>query len=146
ERPCFSGRARLLPSFCGQARQEPRPPGSPNGPATPCSGQGQTVPSTDRRIVSMQGKQGKIRWWPIVKALLGLAILSWIGWCFSTDLSRPELWQQPLAVGWLVPAALCYLGGMSFSALYWRRLLGHLGHRPPLAATFRAYFVGQLGK
>ena len=89
---------------------------------------------------------GKRRWWPIVKALLGLAILSWIGWRFYLDLKRPELWQQPLAIGWLVPAALCYLGGLSLSALYWRRLLGHLGHQPPLAATFRAYFVGQLGK
>jgi uncharacterized membrane protein YbhN (UPF0104 family) len=96
--------------------------------------------------MSMHGKQGKIRWWPIVKVLLALAILWWIGKRFAQDLSRPELWQQPLAVGWLVPAALCYLGGLSWSALYWRRLLGHLGHRPPLAATFRAYFLGQLGK
>jgi uncharacterized membrane protein YbhN (UPF0104 family) len=96
--------------------------------------------------MQMQGKQAKRRWWPIVKAFLGLAILSWIGWRFYQDLSRPELYQQPLAIGWLVPAAFCYLAGQSLSALYWRRLLGHLGHRPPLAATFRAYFVGQLGK
>ncbi len=94
----------------------------------------------------MQGKQGLKRWWPLVKTLLGLAIVSWIGWRFYQDLSRPELWEKPLAVGWLVPAALFYLGGLSVSALYWRRLLGHLGHRPPLGATFRAYFVGQLGK
>jgi uncharacterized membrane protein YbhN (UPF0104 family) len=45
-----------------------------------------------------------------------------------------------------VPAIVCYFCGQSLSALYWRRLLGHLGHRPPLAATFRAYFIGQLGK
>ncbi len=94
----------------------------------------------------MQGKQGKRRWWPIVKALLGLAILSWIGYRFYKDLSQPELWQQRLALGWLVPATLCYLGGQMLSALYWRRLLGHLGHRPPLLATIRAHFVGQLGK
>jgi uncharacterized membrane protein YbhN (UPF0104 family) len=89
---------------------------------------------------------GARRWWPAVRALLGLVIVSWIGWRFWKDLSRPELWEKPLAVGWLVPAALSYLGGLSLSALYWRRLLGHLGHKPGLLATFRAYFVGQLGK
>jgi uncharacterized membrane protein YbhN (UPF0104 family) len=94
----------------------------------------------------MQAKQALRRWWPTIKVVLALAIVAWIGWRFARDLSRPELWQQPLDVGWLVPAALCYLAGLSFSALYWRHLLGRLGHRPGLAATFRAYFVGQLGK
>jgi hypothetical protein len=94
----------------------------------------------------MQGKQGKIRWWFIVKSVLGLVVLVCIGWVFAGELTQPELWQRPLALGWLVPAALFYLCGLSFSALYWQRLLGHLGHRPPLLTTFRAYFVGQLGK
>jgi uncharacterized membrane protein YbhN (UPF0104 family) len=94
----------------------------------------------------MQAKQGIRRWWPTVKLVLGLAILAWIAWRFAEDLSRPELWQQPLALGWLVPASVCYLLGLSLSALYWRYLLGRLGHRPGLGATFRAYFVGQLGK
>jgi uncharacterized membrane protein YbhN (UPF0104 family) len=94
----------------------------------------------------MQGKQARRRWWPIVKALLGLAILSWIGYRFYQDLAQPELWQQRLALGWLVPAALCYVGGQVLSTLYWRRLLGHLGYRVSLLAATRAYFVGQLGK
>ncbi|MGH7170427.1 MAG: hypothetical protein ACRELG_09145, partial [Gemmataceae bacterium] len=36
--------------------------------------------------------------------------------------------------------------GLAMSALYWDRLLGHLGARPPLGAALRAYYIGHLGK
>jgi uncharacterized membrane protein YbhN (UPF0104 family) len=87
------------------------------------------------------------RWWPALKILLTAAILGLIAWRFARDLSsEPELFRRPLALGWLVPASLFYLGGLSLSALYWRRLMLHLDQPAPPAATFRAYFVGQLGK
>jgi hypothetical protein len=86
------------------------------------------------------------RAWPIVKALLWLAILILIGRQFANDLQRPELTQRPLHAGWLVLSGLLYLLGQGFSALYWIRLLGHLGARPPLSAALRAYYIGQLGK
>jgi glycosyltransferase 2 family protein len=87
------------------------------------------------------------RCWPAVKILLSLAILALIGWRFYKDLSaEPDLFHRPLAWHWLVPASLCYLGGLSLSALYWRRLMLHLQQPAPLGTTFRAYFVGQLGK
>jgi uncharacterized membrane protein YbhN (UPF0104 family) len=92
----------------------------------------------------MQGKRR--RWWSVVKALAGLAIVFFIGRGFVRDLLRPELWEQPLRLGWLVPAALLYVVGLSICALYWRRLLVHLGQRPPITATLGAYFIGQLGK
>jgi uncharacterized membrane protein YbhN (UPF0104 family) len=92
----------------------------------------------------MQGKSR--RWWPVAKALLSLAILFYLGRSFARDLARPELYDQPFHLGWLVPAGLLYLAGLSASALYWRWLLTALGQRPPLAATLRAYFLGQLGK
>jgi uncharacterized membrane protein YbhN (UPF0104 family) len=98
------------------------------------------------KVEGMQGKPGKMRWWPVVKSVLGLAILGCIVWVFAWELSQPELWERPLALGWLVPAALLYLAGLALWALYWRRLLVHLGHRPTVLATMRAYFVGQLGK
>jgi uncharacterized membrane protein YbhN (UPF0104 family) len=91
--------------------------------------------------------QAKTRhWWPVAKAALSAAILGLIGWRFVHDLSAPELYQQPLALHWLAPAGLFYLGGLTFSALYWRRLMRHLGEPAPLPAALRAYFVGQLGK
>jgi uncharacterized membrane protein YbhN (UPF0104 family) len=84
--------------------------------------------------------------WPCLKAVLGLAILVMVGRQLLRDLRRPELWEQPLAPGWLVLAGLLYLAGLSLSALYWHRLLLSLGSRPRLRTTLRAYFLGHLGK
>ena len=86
------------------------------------------------------------RWWPAIKWLLGLAILLFIGRQFARDLQRPDLWQRQLHPGWLAIAGLLYLLGLGCSAVYWYRLLGHLGPRPPLLTAVRAYYVGHLGK
>jgi hypothetical protein len=91
--------------------------------------------------------RGKLRRaWPLLKAILWLLILFLIGRQFARDLRRPELAQHPLHAGWLVVSGLLYVLGLSFSALYWDRLLGHLGARPPLSAALRAYYLGHLGK
>jgi hypothetical protein len=92
----------------------------------------------------MRGKWRRL--WPIIKAILWLGLLALIGRQFARDLQRPELYQRPLHAGWLVVSGLVYLLGLGFSALYWDRLLGHLGARPPLAAALRAYYLGHLGK
>jgi uncharacterized membrane protein YbhN (UPF0104 family) len=90
---------------------------------------------------------GKLRrWWPVGKALVGLAILFYLGRAFARDLSRPDLWEEPIHLRPLLPAAVLYVAGLMLSALYWRRLLGKLGARPSLLAACRAYFVGQMGK
>ena len=86
------------------------------------------------------------RVWPFVKAILWLAILFFIGRQFARDLSRPELGQRSLHPGWLIVSGLLYLLGLSLSALYWQRLLAHLGAHPPLGAALRAYYLGHLGK
>lgn len=84
--------------------------------------------------------------WPLLKALLALAILVAIGRQFARDLSRPELWQRPLHFGWLGLSALLYLLGLGFSACYWYRLLAALGQRPAFLSTVRAHYIGQMGK
>jgi hypothetical protein len=90
---------------------------------------------------------GKLRrWWPAVKALVGLAILAAIGRRFAIDLARPELWQRPIHPGWTALSGLLYLLGIGLSALYWQRLLGHLGCTAPLGTALRAYYLGHLGK
>lgn len=86
------------------------------------------------------------RIWPIAKALLWFLILYLIGRQFARDLRRPELAQRPLHIGWLVVSGLLYAMGIGLSALYWVRLLGHSGSRPPLKAALRAYYIGHLGK
>jgi uncharacterized membrane protein YbhN (UPF0104 family) len=90
---------------------------------------------------------GKLRrWWPAVKAIVCLAILAAIARRFAIDLARPELWQRAVHPGWLALSGLLYLLGIGLSALYWRRLLGHLGTAPPLGRALRAYYLGHLGK
>jgi uncharacterized membrane protein YbhN (UPF0104 family) len=91
--------------------------------------------------------RGKLqRAWPIVKAILWLLILYLIGRQFARDLQRPELAQRPLHAGWLLLSGLLYILGLAFSALYWQRLLGHLGAHPPFGAALRSYYIGHLGK
>jgi glycosyltransferase 2 family protein len=84
--------------------------------------------------------------WPLLKALLALAILIAIGRQFVRDLSRPELWQQRLHPGWLALSAVLYLCGLGFSAVYWYRLLVALGQGPSFLGTVRAHYIGQMGK
>src|SRR5207244_7795702 len=86
------------------------------------------------------------KWWPLLKALLALAILVAIGRQFVRDLSRPELWQRSLHPGWLVLSGVLYLLGLGFSAFYWYRLLSVLGQRPSLLRSVRAHYIGQMGK
>jgi hypothetical protein len=90
---------------------------------------------------------GKLRRaWPILKAILWLVILFFIGRQFARDLQRPELWRRSLHPGWLLFSGLLYLAGLSLSAVYWRRLLGHLDKTPLLGDSLRAYYLGHLGK
>jgi hypothetical protein len=86
-------------------------------------------------------------WWPVLKALLGVAILLAIGRQFWRDLrDHPDVLRRPMHLGWLLLSGVLYLLGIGFSAVYWRRLLVHLGRRPPLGVAARAYYVSQLGK
>jgi glycosyltransferase 2 family protein len=87
------------------------------------------------------------RWaWPLVKALLAVAIVGAVGWQFWGDLHREQLQQLSLQVPWLVLSALLYLAGLGFAAWYWYRLLVVFGERPALPAALRAYYLSQLGK
>jgi hypothetical protein len=91
--------------------------------------------------------RGKLRrWWPVLKLLLGLAIVAAVGRRFGLDLQRPEVWRRPLHPGWLALSGVLYLAGLGMSALYWRRLLGHLGVAPALGPALRACYLGHLGK
>ncbi|GIW80501.1 MAG: hypothetical protein KatS3mg105_2308 [Gemmatales bacterium] len=92
-------------------------------------------------------KQRLRRFWPFIKAFLAAAILFAIGRRFWLDLRQhPEIWDVSLRPGPLILAALSFVAGMTFFALYWIRLLKRLGQHPQFLPAMRAYFVGQLGK
>jgi glycosyltransferase 2 family protein len=87
------------------------------------------------------------RWaWPTCKALLALAILAAVAWQFWRDLHHESLQNLTIQWQWLAGSALLYVAGLGFSGWYWYRLLLTFGQRPLLAATYRAYYVSQLGK
>lgn len=92
----------------------------------------------------------KPRWkiwaWRLAKLVLAAAILGGVARQFYRDLQSEELEQLHWRTGWLVVSALLYLGALTFSALFWRRLLHVFGERPSLFAALRAYFIGHLGK
>jgi uncharacterized membrane protein YbhN (UPF0104 family) len=50
------------------------------------------------------------------------------------------------AAGWLGPALLLALGGMTWVASCWRRALDLLGHPTPRRRTIAWYFAGEIGK
>jgi len=80
------------------------------------------------------------RWiWPLVKALLALAIVGAVGWQFWGDLHHAQLQQLSLQMPWVVLSALLYLAGLGCAAWYWYRLLVVFGERPALGAALRAY-------
>jgi uncharacterized membrane protein YbhN (UPF0104 family) len=83
---------------------------------------------------------------PVLKVVLTAAILVAVGRQFARDLQRPDLWQRPIHLGWLVLAGLLYPFGLALSALYWGRLLRAFGERPSTAGMLRAYYIAQLGK
>src|SRR5690348_12166369 len=87
------------------------------------------------------------KWWPVLKALFGIALVVAIGRQFARDLqSNPDLWQRPPHLGWLLVSGALYLLGLGFPALFWYRLLRVLGQRPSGLAVVRAYYIGHLGK
>jgi glycosyltransferase 2 family protein len=86
--------------------------------------------------------------WPFVKWAFFVVLAFYIGRMFYQDLTRPDLhlFERDLHPGWLLLAALLYLMWFGGSTFYWRDLLASFNRRPPLLATARAYYIGQLGK
>jgi hypothetical protein len=86
------------------------------------------------------------KWWPVGKVILGLAVLFFIGRRFAEDLQEPGLWERHFHAGWMVISGGLYVLALGFSALFWYRLLRGFDQQPTLAAAFRAYYIGHLGK
>lgn len=59
------------------------------------------------------------------------------------ELGQHEWHLKPV---WLVVSGAAYILGMAPMGWFWQRTLEALGYQPPLMATMRAYYFGQLGK
>jgi uncharacterized membrane protein YbhN (UPF0104 family) len=86
------------------------------------------------------------KWWPVLKALLALAIVGALGWQFARDLRSPALWQRSFHPAWFVLSAGLYILGFVFWATYWYGMLRRLGQHIAYGTALRAYFIGLMGK
>jgi glycosyltransferase 2 family protein len=88
------------------------------------------------------------RCWPVLKPLLGLAIVLGVGWQFYRLLSQPQLHDRPAdwPLGGLAAAAGLYAVGLACWGGYWLLLMRRQGEPLTLGRAARAYFVSQLGK
>ena len=59
------------------------------------------------------------------------------------ELGQHEWHLRPM---WLVVSGAAYALGMAPMGWFWQRTLEAFGYQPPLMATMRAYYFGQLGK
>jgi hypothetical protein len=84
--------------------------------------------------------------WRWVKWSLAIALVTTIGARFWHDLRDQRLPPLTLSYTWLVLSAALYLSGLGCFAWYWFRLLKSFGQSPGLGRSFRAYYLGQLGK
>ncbi len=92
------------------------------------------------------GPQPQRRWWPVVKWMLFVVMLYFVGQrAVALWHDSPPI-QLHVNVWWLIPAAVLYLAGWLPSAWYWHALLNRMDQHPGWYETVRAYFVGSLGK
>ncbi len=90
------------------------------------------------------------RWLVPLFHILLLALMGWAIWARLSDefgkLGDVESLFPVVRPLWLVVAGGLYLVGLLPSALFWHKTLLTLGQDPTWFSTFRAYYIGHLGK
>lgn len=93
---------------------------------------------------------GWMRWAKLAFRLLVIAcVAAGIGHTIWKSLGQFEQhhfsWRE-VRPGWLFIAGLAYLAGSVPSWWFWHRVLVAMGQQPQPLASFRAYYIGHLGK
>jgi uncharacterized membrane protein YbhN (UPF0104 family) len=93
------------------------------------------------------------RWIGRVKLLVRITVLVLVSWGIWRTVAgaQQEFQDQQFALdqlspGWLLLAGLFYLAGQFPSWVFWHRTLLAMGQRPRMRESFRAYWIGHLGK
>jgi len=81
-----------------------------------------------------------------LKILIALVVCGCVGWklCTSWNEIKEFPWTPNYPV--LVLAGICYAVAFIPAAVFWRYAIQTLGQKPGLYETFRAYYIGHLGK
>ncbi len=80
------------------------------------------------------------------KILIVLAVVGWVGWELYKSWDRVHLLAWKPDYFWLTLSGLFYLVGYIPCCLFWYLSMRSLGQRPGLYETFKAYYIGHLGK
>jgi uncharacterized membrane protein YbhN (UPF0104 family) len=82
----------------------------------------------------------------VLKILIALVVFGLVGW--ELYKSWGKIQEIPWKPNYLVLtlAGICYAAAFIPAAIYWRYALQTLGQKPDLYETFRAYYIGHLGK
>ncbi|MDR2754772.1 MAG: lysylphosphatidylglycerol synthase domain-containing protein [Planctomycetaceae bacterium] len=82
----------------------------------------------------------------VAKIVIVLAIFGWIGWELQKSWNKINRIQWTPNYYWLILSAFFY--GISYipSVLFWRHTMWLFGQHPGWYETFRAYYIGHLGK
>ena len=84
-----------------------------------------------------------------IKILIALAVSGWVGWELyklynAWETIREHQWNPNYL--YLTLAGICYIVAYIPAAIYWRHVMKTLGQQPGWYETFRAYYIGHLGK
>ena len=81
-----------------------------------------------------------------LKILVALVVFGWVGWKLYESWDKiHEIHLEPNYL-LLTLAGICYTVAYIPSAIYWRYAMQTLGQKPDVYETFRAYYIGHLGK
>ena len=81
-----------------------------------------------------------------LKILIILAVIGGVGWEFHKSWDKIQHVQWEPHYIFLVLSGICYALAFIPAAVFWRYAMQTLGQQPGVAETFRAYYIGHLGK
>jgi len=88
----------------------------------------------------------KKRLFTAIKILIVLVVCGWVGWELSKSWGKIQQVQWTPDYLLLTLSGICYIVAYIPAAIYWRYAMKTLGQKPGLYETFRAYYIGHLGK
>ena len=88
----------------------------------------------------------KQRLFTTIKILIFLVVCGWVGWELYKSWNKIQQVQWSPNYFLLTLSGICYVAAYIPAAIYWRYAMQMLGQQPGLYETFRAYYIGHLGK
>ncbi|MDR2344732.1 MAG: flippase-like domain-containing protein [Planctomycetaceae bacterium] len=82
----------------------------------------------------------------ILKVLIFVAVVVWVVWELNKSWNKICQIEWKADYYWLLFSAVFYFLAYIPTSLFWRYSMWSLGQRPGLYESFRAYYIGHLGK